>query len=105
MTDIVNAIKGAMRMSIASDIIDSDIYNCVQACKVDLTLAGVKKLDDSDPLVLAAVTAYVKADFNYNNLGERYKLTYDTLKTRLALAGKYNKEVEDDNRDNANKQN
>ena len=105
MTDIVNVIKGAMRMSVASEIIENDIYNCVQACKADLDLAGVRKIDENDPLIIMALTAYVKSEFNYNNIGERYKRSYETLKTRLALAGKYNNEVEDDSRDNINMQN
>lgn len=33
---------------------------------------------------------FTKADFNYNNLADKYRQSYDALKMSLALSGEYN---------------
>lgn len=88
--ELIKAIKGSMRMSTTSDIIRNDINGCIDACFRDLRLAGVENIDENDALIIRAAQLFVKADFNYNNMAERYKQSYDALKMSLALAGDYN---------------
>lgn len=91
---LIKTIKGSMRMTITPQVITDDINDCIEACKMDLKLAGVKKTDESDMLIIRAITLFVKADFNYNNLADKYRQSYDLLKMSLALAGDYNTESE-----------
>lgn len=89
-TALIKAIKDSMRMSTSSVIIENDISVCIEACFKDLQLAGVEKIDDTDALIIRAAQLFTKADFNYNNLADRYRQSYDALKMSLALAGDYN---------------
>ena len=89
-TALVRAIKDSMRMSTASIIIDNDINGCIDACLMDLQLAGVVKIDETDALIIRAAQLFTKADFNYNNMSDKYRQSYDALKMSLALAGDYN---------------
>lgn len=89
-TALIKAIKDSMRMSTSSAIIEDDINACIEACFKDLQLAGVEKIDDTDALIIRAAQLFTKADFNYNNLADRYRQSYDSLKMSLALAGDYN---------------
>ena len=89
-TALIKAIKDSMRMSTASTIIEDDISGCIEACFKDLQLAGVKKIDDTDALIIRAAQLFTKADFNYNNLADKYRQSYDALKMSLALSGEYN---------------
>lgn len=89
-TALIKAIKDSMRMSTASAIIEDDISGCIEACFKDLQLAGVEKIDDTDALIIRAAQLFTKADFNYNNLADKYRQSYDALKMSLALSGEYN---------------
>lgn len=89
-TALIKAIKDSMRMSTASAIIEDDIRGCIEACFKDLQLAGVEKIDETDALIIRAVQLFTKADFNYNNLADKYRQSYDALKMSLALSGEYN---------------
>jgi hypothetical protein len=85
---MLEAIRLSLRLT--SEVFDSEIADLIEACKIDLRLAGVVKIEDDDPLILRAVTLYAKWHFGYVDDGERYQKSYDLLKTSLCLAGDYN---------------
>ena len=51
---------------------------------------GVKVINETDKLIIRAITLYCKAEFGFNNNAEKFRQSYDTLKMRLALSGEYN---------------
>jgi hypothetical protein len=62
----------------------------IDACKIDLKLSGVNKIEDSDPLTQRAVILYSKANFGFSADSERYQKAYDMLKNSMALSDDYN---------------
>lgn len=89
-TALVDKVKGSMRILSKSAVIENDINGSIEACKRELSIAGVKNIDETDSLITKAVILYVKADFNYQNMGEKYRQSYETLKTTLSLSSDYN---------------
>jgi uncharacterized protein involved in exopolysaccharide biosynthesis len=109
---IIDDVKLALRIS--NMAFDSEITDLIDAAQSDLLLSGVNanktvtetvtpepteenpepepiEVEDMDPLVKRAITAYVKANFGWDNPdAERLQRSYDLLKMHLSLAGDYN---------------
>lgn len=83
------AIRNALR--IKNTVFDEEITDLINACKLDLSISGIKIIDDADPLIKQAVKTYVKANFGLDNKdGEKYMESYEAIKRHLALCGDYN---------------
>lgn len=91
-TALIKHIKDSMHMSTSTAVIENDISGCIEACFKELQLAGVVKIDDTDALIMKAAELYTKAAFNYNNLEESHRKSYNILKMSLAMSGEYNTE-------------
>lgn len=88
---MLEKVKLALR--IKNNKLDDDITDLIDACKIDLSISGVKKIDETDALVIQAVKLYCKANFGLNNKdSEKYQKSYDMLKSSMALCGDYNVE-------------
>jgi hypothetical protein len=93
-TTLTEKMRAALRISSTSEKITEEIEDCIAACKADLKNDGIKVLDETDELVVRAVTLYCKAEFGYNDKAEKFRESYDTLKMRLAMSKEYNTEQE-----------
>lgn len=89
-TTLTEKIRAALRISSTSEKITEEINDCIEACKADLKNDGVKALDETDKLIIRAITLYCKAEFGFNNNSDKFRQSYDTLKMRLALSVEYN---------------
>lgn len=89
-TTLTEKVRAALRISSTGEKITTEITDCIAACKADLKNDGVKVIDETDALVIRAVTLYCKAEFGYNDKAEKFRQSYDTLKMRLALSQEYN---------------
>lgn len=89
-TALIDKVKGSMRILSKSAVIENDINGSIEACKRELSIAGVQNIDEADSLITKAVVLYVKADFNYQNMGEKYRQSFEMLKTTLSLSSDYN---------------
>lgn len=88
---MLDKVKKVLR--IKSDKLDDEILDLIEACKIDLSISGVKKIDETDALVIRAIKLYCKANFGLdNNDSEKYQKSYDMLKNSMALCGDYNVE-------------
>ena len=88
---MLEKVKLALR--IKNNKLDDDITDLIDACKIDLSISGVKKIDETDALVIQAVKLYCKANFGLDNKdSEKYQKSYDMLKNSMALRGDYNVE-------------
>lgn len=74
---------------------DDELMDLIEACIADLGIAGINEGSDSviptNPLIVAAVTTYCKANFGYVT-GEEYarlKASYDEQKAQMATATGY----------------
>lgn len=88
---MLEKVKLALR--IKNIKLDGEILDLIEACKIDLSIAGVRKLNDTDPLIQRAIIIYCKANFGLDNKeSEKYQKSYDLLKQSLKLCGDYNVE-------------
>jgi hypothetical protein len=85
---LLDDVKLALR--IKTSAFDTEITPIIDACKIDLRLAGVNIIVETDPLNQRAVVLYAKANFGSNLDSEKYQKSYDLLKCSLAVAGDYN---------------
>lgn len=92
MSELINTVKNSMMITSTNKVIEGNIESCINACKLDLRLAGVNKVNDTDALTIQALIFYTKANMNYNYLGERFQKAYEALKNSMALSGDYTEE-------------
>ena len=86
---MLEKVKLALRIKINS--IDDEIEDFIEACKIDLSISGVRKIAEEDSLIQRAIIIYCKANFGIdNNDSEKYQKSYDLLKQSLSLCGDYN---------------
>lgn len=78
---------------------DSEIKDLINAARAELALGGVleaKTQDEADPLVLRAVSTYVKAEFGLDNDdAEKYRASYREQRNALTLSDAYIKGAEE----------
>jgi hypothetical protein len=89
-TILTEKIRAALRISSTSEKITEEINDCIAACKADLADVGVTKIEETDALIVRAVTLYAKAEFGYNENAEKFKSSYESLKTHLSMSSEYN---------------
>ncbi|PHV69827.1 DNA-packaging protein [Sporanaerobium hydrogeniformans] len=74
------------------DVLDEEIQDLIDSAKADLKLSGVINQDETDPLIIRAITCYCKANFGYENKeAERFDKSYEMLKQHLSLCEEYTK--------------
>lgn len=86
---LLDDVKVCLRLSTTA-FDDAEIIPLIDACKLDLSLAGVVLTDEADPLIERAVVLYCKGNFGFDEKSDRYLKAYDSLKNALALSGDYN---------------
>lgn len=85
-------VKLALR--IKTSTLDVEINDLIEACKLDLSISGVKVINDTDLLIKRAIIVYCKANFGLDNEdSEKYQRSYNSLKEHLSLCSDYNTEV------------
>jgi hypothetical protein len=89
-TELTEKMRSTLRISSKSEKITEEIEDCIMACKTDLGNDGIVKIDETDALIVRAITLFVKAEFGYNDNAERFRQSYDNLKMRLSMSRKYN---------------
>ena len=86
-----------LRLRNSSNALDSEITDLINAARADLVLGGVlesKAADETDPLILQAISTYVKAEFGLDNAdAEKYRNSYEMLKRHLQLSSEYIEEA------------
>lgn len=84
---VIDDVKLSLRLK--STAYDGEIITIINACKTDLSLAGVDYIFDYDPMVKRAIILYSKANFGADANADRYMRAYESLKNSLALSGDY----------------
>lgn len=88
---LLDKIKKALR--ITSSAFDEEVEDLIAACQQDLILSGVsegKAVDETDPLILRAITVYAKANFGFDNPdADRLQQSYTMIKIHLTLSQEY----------------
>jgi hypothetical protein len=85
---LLDEVKIALRNTIIAT--DDEITSIIAACKINLTLAGADKLDDTDDLVKRAIILYAKANYGLANPDmDKYDSQYERLKILMSLCSAY----------------
>lgn len=88
MANLTEALRAALR--IKSTAFDDEIAALIQACKMDLDVAGASKFDELDPLCVQAAIFYGKANFGFSgDEGNQYQARYEALRAAMAHSSKY----------------
>lgn len=86
---MLTKMKKALR--ITHDVLDDEIQDLIDAAKMDLQISGVKKIDETDPLIIRAITIYCKSHIGLDNPDStKYDASFELLKIHLALSSDYN---------------
>lgn len=86
---ILADIKTNLRVSGTAN--DTEIQALIDACKLDLSEAGVLTVSDTDKLTAMAIQLYCKAHFGYDNPeSERFMERYINLRNHLSVCLDYN---------------
>ena len=90
MNTILEKVKVALR--IVTDDFDQEIIDLINACLLDLGIAGVIQSDTSNALLIRAIITYCKVHFGDANGVEQYdrlKASYDEQKAQMQMATGY----------------
>lgn len=85
---LLDNVRAALRITTTS-FDTTEITPIINACKIDLGLAGVNIITDDDSMVIRAVVLYAKANFGYSDDSEKYQAAYARHKDAMALAPEY----------------
>lgn len=87
---MLEKIRTALRISTTD--LDDELGDYINAGKYDLQRVGIDpaKIIDTDPVMVVVLGLYVKARLDFEQKGERYMLSYESMRNGLALAGDYN---------------
>lgn len=90
MNTILDKVRTALRIS--TNDFDDEISDIIDACLLDLQIAGVTKDDTTNALLIRAICTYAKVHFGDANGVEeldRLKASYDEQKAQLQMATGY----------------
>jgi hypothetical protein len=89
---VLEKVKMALRIN--SNKLDTEISDLIEACKIDLSISGVRRIELTDPIIQRAIILYCKANFGLDNKdSEKYQKSYDLLKSHLALCSDFNEVI------------
>lgn len=86
-------VKAALRIAAAITIYDAELQDLIDAALLDLGIAGVETIAESNKLIIRAVTTYCKMHFgNPGDYGDYDKLerSYNEQKAQLSTSTEYN---------------
>lgn len=86
METILAKVKVALR--ITTDDFDDELTDLINACLLDLGIAGVTEDDTTNALIIQAVKTYCKIHFGDLNADQldKLKLSYDEQKAQMSMA-------------------
>lgn len=84
---LVDEVKVALR--IKSSAYDAEVQDLIDSCKTDLSISGVQKIEEAEPLTKQAIKLYCKGNFGYDENSDKFKAAYESLKISMSLCGDY----------------
>ena len=89
---LLDKIRETLR--ITHNKLDNEIQDMIDACKNDMIISGISKIDEEDPLVLQAIKVYCKREYESDmNKRDRYDLAYDSIIKHMGLTKEYGYDV------------
>lgn len=85
--DLLDKVKIAVRRT-DTTAFDSELTDLIEACLVDLAIAGVT-VNITDPLIVRVICTYAKVHFGETDEYEHLKASYDEQKATLQMSSRY----------------
>ena len=93
--DRLDRVKSSM--GISSKDFDDELLRMIDACRLDMQLAGIYWSDPNDVLIEQAIKLYCKAFFRNDEKSENNEKAYTRLKCALSLMDFYKENKENGN--------
>ena len=86
---MLEIVKNSLKIS--TNIFDADLRRMIEACKIDLSMSGIKKIDEENALIQQAIILYCKVNFERKPDvdTDRLEKAYRNLKIAISLCGDY----------------
>lgn len=81
--------KVKLALDITADTYDSELTNLINAALLDLGIAGLVDIDETDALIILAVVTFCKMHFKTPENFDRLAATYHSLKSTLGVVSAY----------------
>lgn len=98
-TELLTEVRGFLRITVDDTVINNEIDTLIKACQKDLIKNGItstKAENTGDSLIKMAILLYCKAEFGLDNKNyDKFRASYETLRTELALTDEYITESEE----------
>lgn len=93
--NLLNKCKMYIR-KFKTDALDEEVQDLIDAAKTDLKSVGIVCENYTDPLMIRAITCYVKTHYGYENKdSDKFLASYESIKTHLSLCSEYTTEQEE----------
>ena len=90
---MLEKVKRTLRL-MNTTAFDEDIQDLIDAAYIDLGIAGVADVEETDPIIIRAVNTYCKLNFGEPEDADRLKASYDEQKAQLATHTGYTRWAE-----------
>lgn len=81
--------KVKLALKITTDDFNEELSDMIDACLLDLGIAGVDKREITDALIIRAVCTYCRANWGSPSDYDKLKASYDEQKAQLSMSGNY----------------
>ncbi len=81
--------KAKLALKITTNDFDDEIADLVEACLLDLGIAGVDEVDTEDKLIVRAVCTFVRFSWGSPSDYDKLKASYDEQKAQLGMSSNY----------------
>ena len=81
--------KVNLALSITADTFDDELNDLISAALLDLGIAGLIDIDQTDALIILAVVTFCKMHFKTPENFDRLAATYHSLKSTLGVVSDY----------------
>lgn len=81
--------KVKLALSITADTFDDELNDLISAALLDLGIAGLIDIDQTDALIILAVVTFCKMHFKTPENFDRLAATYHSLKSTLGVVSDY----------------
>lgn len=88
---LIDEVK--LRLRTKATAFDGDVQDLIDACKVDLQIAGINKIVETEPLTKQAIKLYCQGYYEKDGNADRFIQAYESLKRSMALCGDYSEVV------------
>ena len=81
--------KVKLSLRITTDEFDEELTDLIDAAVLDMGIAGVYETENTNPLIIRAITTYCKANFGEPDEYDKLKASYDEQKAQLSMSSDY----------------